>query len=274
MTEFLTVPGGRIAYDVAGDAAGPLVVLAPGMGDLRTTYRHVTPALTAAGYRVAATDLRGHGDSAAEFASYALGDAADDLAALVRHLGGGPAVVVGHSYSAGSGPLLAVREPSLVRGLVLVGPFARPVRLNPVMRLGAELILRSPALWAMYYAKLYKGPRPDDFPVHLAAIKTNMRQRGRMAAARAMGLDAKPEMAGVLPKVGVPALIVMGGRDPDFPDPRAEAEAVAGELGGPAEIVMIDGAGHYPHQEFPAETAEAILRFLRHAAPAGDGMAA
>jgi MMPL family len=57
-TSYLDRPGGRIGYDVAG--AGPLVVLVPGMGDLRAAYRFLAPALRAAGYRVACTDLRGH----------------------------------------------------------------------------------------------------------------------------------------------------------------------------------------------------------------------
>jgi alpha-beta hydrolase superfamily lysophospholipase len=39
------------------------VVLVPGMSDLRAGYRFLAPALRAAGYRVACTDLRGHGDS-------------------------------------------------------------------------------------------------------------------------------------------------------------------------------------------------------------------
>jgi len=36
MTEFLDIEGGRIAYDVTGE--GPLVVLVPGLGDLRAAY--------------------------------------------------------------------------------------------------------------------------------------------------------------------------------------------------------------------------------------------
>ncbi len=42
-------PDGRIAYELAGD--GPLVVLVPGMGDLRGTYRLLAPAIAEAGYR-------------------------------------------------------------------------------------------------------------------------------------------------------------------------------------------------------------------------------
>ena len=61
MTEYLTLDEGTIAYDLSG--AGPLVVLAHGMGDSRHSYRFVVPALVAAGYRVANVDLRGCGES-------------------------------------------------------------------------------------------------------------------------------------------------------------------------------------------------------------------
>jgi Na+/H+-translocating membrane pyrophosphatase len=47
-TRFLERSGGRIAYDVTGE--GPLVVCAPGMGDVRAVYRFLAPALVAAGF--------------------------------------------------------------------------------------------------------------------------------------------------------------------------------------------------------------------------------
>jgi hypothetical protein len=50
-TQFIARPEGRIAYEVAGE--GPLVMLLPGMGDLRAGYRFLAPALEEAGYRVA-----------------------------------------------------------------------------------------------------------------------------------------------------------------------------------------------------------------------------
>ena len=46
MTEFLSVEGGRIAYDVAG--SGPLVVLSHGIGDRREVYRFLVPRLAQA----------------------------------------------------------------------------------------------------------------------------------------------------------------------------------------------------------------------------------
>jgi hypothetical protein len=78
-TSYLSRPEGRIGYDVAGD--GALVVLVPGMGDLRAGYRFLAPGLRAAGYRVACTDLRGHGDSDATFTSYGDEETAGDVIA-------------------------------------------------------------------------------------------------------------------------------------------------------------------------------------------------
>ena len=57
-TQFLERPGGRISYDDSG-GDGPLILAAPGMGDSRKVYRHLAPALTGAGLRLATMDLRG-----------------------------------------------------------------------------------------------------------------------------------------------------------------------------------------------------------------------
>jgi pimeloyl-ACP methyl ester carboxylesterase len=121
-TTYLTRPEGRIGYDIAG--SGDLVVLVPGMGDLRAVYRFLAPALREMGYRVACTDLRGHGDSDATFSSYGDEETAGDVVALIEELGG-PAVIVGNSMAAGSAVLAAAQRPGLVSGLVLAGPFVR-----------------------------------------------------------------------------------------------------------------------------------------------------
>ena len=121
-TQHLRVEGGEIGFDVAGE--GPLLLLVPGMGELRSSYRHLVPFLVAAGYRVATADLRGHGDSSAGFDVYGDVPTASDIAALIRHLGA-PAVIVGNSMAAGAAVIVAAEHPELVSGLVLVGPFVR-----------------------------------------------------------------------------------------------------------------------------------------------------
>ena len=89
---------GRLAYTDQG--SGPLVVAAPGMGDLRATYDDVVPHLLAAGHRVVVIDLRGHGDSDTTFATHGDEATASDYVALVEHLDAGPAVLLGSSMAA------------------------------------------------------------------------------------------------------------------------------------------------------------------------------
>jgi pimeloyl-ACP methyl ester carboxylesterase len=67
-----------------------------------------------------------------------------------------------------------------------------------------------------------------------------------------------------LADVRCPALIIEGSLDPDWADPHAEGQAIIAALPpGIGELAMIDGAGHYPHDQRPDETAELILAFLR-----------
>ena len=146
-TAYLARPEGRIAYDVTGE--GPLVVCAPGLGDLRSVYRFLTPGLVEAGYRVATMDLRGHGDSDATFTSYDDVAAGTDLVALAEHLGG-PAILVGNSMAAGAAVWATAERPDLVRGLVLIGPNLSDIPQGLATKLTLRLGLRKPwgpAVW-------------------------------------------------------------------------------------------------------------------------------
>ncbi|MFT4294682.1 MAG: alpha/beta fold hydrolase [Micropruina sp.] len=103
---------GRIAVEVSG--SGPLLLCVPGMGESRASFRHLLPGLVDAGYRAAAMDLRGHGDSSVGFDRYDDPAAASDVLAVIDALGGGPAVVVGNSMGAAAGvcsPPPTVRTP-------------------------------------------------------------------------------------------------------------------------------------------------------------------
>src|SRR5690606_41862025 len=72
-----------------------------------------------------------------------------------------------------------------------------------------------------------------------------------------------------LAHVRAPSVVVMGGADPDFPDPEREAREVAASLHG--RHVMLPGIGHYPQAEAPQATLDAILPTLRQAfGPEGD----
>lgn len=57
-------------------------------------------------------------------------------------------------------------------------------------------------------------------------------------------------------------LVVMGEKDGDHKDPAGEARRIASELGGPAEVEVIAGSGHYPHADTADATNAAVTRFL------------
>jgi pimeloyl-ACP methyl ester carboxylesterase len=275
MTEFLAHDGGTLAYDVEG--TGPLVVLAHGMGDSRHAYRFVVPALVAAGYRVAALDLRGCGESSVDWPAYTRTDIAGDLLALVRHLGG-PAVLVGHSISGGAVTIAAAQAPDLVRGIVEIAPFTRKQSISlgglratayrrGMTRLVMTAMLGSVTWWHRYLDGAFPGRKPDDWADQLERNRTMLGEPGRMAALKKMGQSAPVDAGAQLGNVRCPALVVEGSLDPDWVDPLAEGAAVVAAMpAGLAELAVVDGAGHYPHTQFPDETVALVLPFLeRHA---------
>jgi Predicted hydrolases or acyltransferases (alpha/beta hydrolase superfamily) len=89
-----------------------------------------------------------------------------------------------------------------------------------------------------------------------------MGEPARLAAMRAMLRASKADIAARLGELTVPALVVMGADDPDYPDPAAEGEALRGLLGGPTEVALLAEAGHYPQVERPDETAALVRDFL------------
>ncbi|MFI1412464.1 alpha/beta fold hydrolase [Streptomyces sp. NPDC020707] len=272
MTEYLTVDGGTIAYEVAG--SGPLIVLAHGMGDSRAAYRALIPPLVAAGHRVAAVDLRGCGESSTEWPAWSRTAIAGDLLALIRHLGG-PAVLVGHSISGGAATIAAAQDTSLVTSVVELAPFTRKqsvslgdLRLKRyrqgMLRLLGAGVFGSVRQWRAYLDVAYPGAKPAHWAERLGRIDTLMREPGRMKAMQGMGRSAPTDAGAQLGNVRCPVLVVMGTLDPDWADPHAEGSAIVGDLpAGLGRLEMIEGAGHYPHDQFPDEVLSLVLDFLR-----------
>lgn len=259
-TQFMQRNGGRIAYDVRGE--GPLVVCAPSLGDLRAEYRFLAPRLADAGYRVATMDLRGHGESSTGWPEHTHAAVGGDILALVRHLGGGPALLIGTSLSGGAAVWAAAEAPELVRGLVLIGPFVRSAMPVWQARLMFTPLFTGPwaiPAWMWYFRTLYATDRPADFDAYLDALRANLREPGRMAAVRAMITGSNSDTTRRLSRVQAPVLVVMGTKDRDFKDPAGEAQWIADQVRGEAHL--IEGAGHYPHAEMPEQTAGAILAF-------------
>lgn len=252
---------GRIAYTVQGE--GPLVICLPGMGELRSVYRFTTPALVDAGYRVAVPDLRGHGDSDDGFRQYDDAALASDALALVDHLGG-PALLVGNSMGSSAAILAAAAEPAKVSGLALTAPFVRDPKVNPLMRLAIRLLLVKPwgpAAWRAYHRTLFPGRPPTDLTEHQNRIAESMRRGDHWRSFVRTSRTSHDPVQDKLDQVRAETLVVMGTKDPDYPDPAAEARHIADRLHG--ELLLVPNSGHYPMTEYPELVNPTLLAFAK-----------
>jgi pimeloyl-ACP methyl ester carboxylesterase len=261
----LQVQGGTLAYDDQGE--GPLVLLLPGVGDLRQSYRFVTPELVAAGYRVVTMDLRGHGGSSVSWPTHTTSAMADDVLAVVRHLDAGPVVIVGNSLSAGTAVWAATKAPDAVNGIVMIGPFVRNQgEPSLFMKSAMALLFNGPwkvSAWTWFHGTLFPHRQPADYPTYRAQLKANLKEPGRFDALKSMMYRSDEEVAQLeasLSVLPVPSLVIMGSADPDFPNPGAEAEWIAHETGG--RMALVEQAGHYPQAEMPHQVARILLEFM------------
>jgi len=259
-TQFLQLPGGKIAYDETG--TGPLVVCVPGMGDLRGEYRFLALQLAGGGFRVVTMDVRGHGESSVGWTDYSVAGVGSDILALIRQLNTGPAVIIGNSMAAGAAVWAAAEEPEQVRGLVLIGPAVRGDLGRAFRMLLAVLFARpwGPSAWLSYYSTLFPTRKPMDWKEYTAGLKRNLTQPGRLEALHQMMIISKAASEERLAQVDSPSFILMGSKDPDFKAPESEAQWIASQLKGTYQ--MIEGAGHYPFTEMPEITGPKILSFL------------
>ena len=263
VTVQLKRPEGSIAYDDSA-SEGRLVICVPSMGDLRSEYRFLSPLLESTGYRVVTMDVRGHGESTTGWSDHSAAAIGSDIVELIRHLDAGPAAVIGTSMAAGSAVWAAAETPDLVSDIVAIGPFVRDIPGSALQKAAVALAFRGPwkvKAWSAAYKSFYGDFPPEDLAEHRRAIERNLSEPGRFAALREMLAASKADCERRIPEVRARSLVIMGSRDPDFKDPRAEAKLVADRLRG--TFVIAEGAGHYPHVEKPDETADVVTRHLR-----------
>ncbi|WP_405925384.1 alpha/beta hydrolase [Streptomyces sp. NBC_00035] len=120
-------PAGRI--HLVEEGTGPLVVLVHGFPESWYSWRHQLPVLAAAGYRVAAIDVRGYGRSSRPEAvsAYRMLDLVEDNVAVVRALGEESAVLVGHDWGATIAAVSGLVRPDVFRAVGLLSvPYAPP----------------------------------------------------------------------------------------------------------------------------------------------------
>jgi pimeloyl-ACP methyl ester carboxylesterase len=163
--QYAEVNGVNLYFETHG-AGHPLILLHGGLGS-GEMFGPVLPAL-AERHQVILVDLQGHGRTADIERPLDVRLMADDIAALIDHLGLDQPDLVGYSLGGGVALHTAAKYPAKVRRLVVVSANIRPDAIYPEMReqqgqvsaAAAEFMKDTP----MYQLYQRVAPRPEDFP--------------------------------------------------------------------------------------------------------------
>ena len=254
MTQFASVPGVRLAYDVAG-AGDPPMVFVHGWCCDRSYF---TPQVThfSASHTVATMDLRGHGDSdrpAPGPGAYDIDVLAEDVLAVAAAAGLRRPVLVGHSLGALAGLVCAAR-PGAIRALVMVDP--APITNEPAKAFFRDSVAAVAAdgdrSWRTAFVKAMF--LPTDAVRRQAIIEAVPATAPGIAAdvLRAMG---EFDGAAVLGGATVPVLSIgSAGPANSAADLRQACPAIT--------IGQTVGSGHFIQLEIPGQVNAMIERFL------------
>jgi len=258
--EYADVNGINLYFETHGTGQ-PMILLHGGLGS-GEMFGPTLPVL-AADRQVIAVDLQGHGRTADIDRPIDVRLMADDIAALIEHLGLDKPDVVGYSLGGGVAFQTAVHHPELVRRLVFVSANIRRDAIYPEM-LAQQLMVGPDAVELLKGTPMYQlyqrvAPRPEDFG----------RLLGKMGESMAKDFDFSDDVRGLK----VPTLIAAADADMAPPSHYVEAFALldggqrdGGWMGegrpkGGHALAIIPGATHYDVFSSPV-LAAAILAFL------------
>jgi pimeloyl-ACP methyl ester carboxylesterase len=243
-----------IVIDTIVEGRGPAVVLLPSLARDSEDYDAVAEGLAANGFRVLRPQPRGMGKSKGPLTNITLHDSARDVAEVVRQLGDGRAVIVGHAYGNWIARMTATDHPSLVRGVVIAAAAAKeydPKLSAEIDKAGDPSLPESVRLAALRVAFFAPG---NDAKVWLAGWHPQIRQAQRAAAAAVSQADW---WAGGQ----APLLDLQAELDPfKTPDKRNE---MRDEFGDRVTVVVIPGASHALFPEQPRAVVDALTAWIR-----------
>jgi pimeloyl-ACP methyl ester carboxylesterase len=253
------VNGQRLYYEDTG-GSGPAVVFSHGLFMDHEMFAPQVAALKGK-YRCITWDERGHAGTASDtLAPFSYYDSADDLAALLAHLGIQRAVLAGMSQGGFLSLRCALTHPDIVRALILIDTQAGqedPAALEGHMQLANA--------WAEHglsdeMAAIIEGIILGDGWAGAEGWKAKWRAIKRVNMLGCMQtLAARDDITGKLGEIEVPALVIHGDAD----------AAISLDLGrkltaglANAELVIVPGGGHAANLTHSAVVNPAIIRFL------------
>jgi pimeloyl-ACP methyl ester carboxylesterase len=258
--QYAELNGINLYYETHGSGA-PLVLLHGGLGS-GEMFGPILPAL-GAHHQITLPDLQGHGRTADIDRPIDVRLMADDIAALIEHLGLGRPDVMGYSLGGGVALQLAVHHPELVHRLVVLSANVRRDAIYPEM-LGQQGQVNAAAAEFMKDTPMYElyqrvAPRPQDFG----------RLLDKIGASMARNFDFTDDVRALT----VPTMIAAGDADMAPPSHYVEVFGMLdggkrdggwmgeGRPAGGHALAIIPGATHYNAHLSPVLTA-AVLEFL------------
>lgn len=251
----------EIYYEEHG--AGDPVILITGLGGVGASWGPQIP-LFAREFRTIVPDHRGTGRTTVSGDGYTIRQLASDMANLLRALKATPAHVVGASTGGAIGQLMALEHPDTVRSLVLVGTWGRTdhyfrrqfeVRKQILQQMGHHAYVEASNLFL--YAPGYIREQWDQFQAAEERMKANL--PNVPAAVKRIDMIIAHDVLDRVKDIRQPACIVVGAQD--VCTPVYFSEELKRHMPG-AEMVVIDGAGHFVHLEEPEAFFASVRRFL------------
>ena len=275
-------------FHIAEAGTGPLVIFLHGFPMFWWTWRYQLVALAEAGYRAVAVDMRGYGGSDHTPHGYDPLTLAADTAGIIRALGARDAVVVGQGWGAIVAWTIAAQEPSLTRGIGVVG-MPHPALLRNAFVGDAEQRKRARYIWGLQspfiperqltandaaavedYLRRWSGSQwPDEqtAAVYRAAMLIPNTAHcsvefHRWAVRSIPRRDGRQFQAAVAHPVSPPVLQIHGVNDGAIlPRSLIGSESYAAGSYQRADMAQV---GHFPHEEDPTTFNDILLRWLDH----------
>jgi pimeloyl-ACP methyl ester carboxylesterase len=262
--------GVDVAVWEAGD--GPAVLLLHGFPDTHRVWRHQLTALSGAGLRAIAPDLRGRGESGrpAAVEDYGIGRSVADMLCLLDELGIERAHVVGHDFGAAVAWVLAALHPDRVDHLVVMSVGHPAVGWRSIEQrekawytllfqfedVAERLLMRDD--WRLFREWLRDDGDVEDYIADLSrdgALTAGLCwYRANLAPHRQ--LDAPPSV----PPVSAPTLGMWSSGDHYLTEERMVASVE--HVSGPWRYERLDGMSHWMQLDAPRHVDHLLLDFL------------
>jgi len=258
------MPVNSLTVGYGDDGSGPPLVLIHGHPFDRSMWRPQVAHFSQAGWRVIVPDLRGYGQTTVVPGKTLLEDFARDLTALLDRLDLDPIVLVGLSMGGQIAMEFHRLFPDRVRGLVFADTSAeaetdsgRKARND----LADRLLREGMAPYADEVLPKMLAPHniagQPTVAEHVLAMMRGTNPEGAAAALR--GRAERRDYVDMLRTISVPTLVVVG-QDDEF-TPIRDAQRIQDQIPD-ATLAVIEGAGHLPNLERPADFNRELARFL------------